>query len=66
MNDDDALNALSHDGKTAICSTCGQIESYEKFAPDLAEGLRIGQKRSQAAIYGLNSKGEPNLQKRAE
>jgi len=63
MEDEDALNALSHDGKTVICPTCGQIESYEKFAPDLAEGLKIGQKRLQAALYGLDEKRQPKLPK---
>ena len=61
MNEDDTLNALSHDGKTYICTTCGQIESLERFSPDRAEGLRIGQRRTQAALYGLDEKGNPKL-----
>lgn len=61
MKDDPVLNAVSHDGKTEICSLCGLIESLEKLAPDRAYGLKVGQKRMQAAIYGLDEKGEPKL-----
>lgn len=61
LHEDNALNALSHDGKTMICTTCGQIESYEKSAPHLAEGLKVGQRRSQAALYGLDESGNPKL-----
>jgi len=61
MPNSDVLNAISHDGKTIICTTCGQIESLEKFAPERAEGLRIAQKRAQAAMYGLDKDGEPKL-----
>ena len=63
MEDDDVLNALSHDGKTYICSTCGRIESLERFRPDLAEGLKIAQRRAQAAIFGIDEKGNPKLPK---
>lgn len=64
MNKNPALNAISHDGKTKICSICGQIESLEKMgAIGQAEGLRIGQRRSQAALYGLDEKGNPKLPK---
>jgi hypothetical protein len=64
MNDDDVLNALSHDGKTVICTTCGQIESYEAMGLfDMVYGLKTGQRRSQAALYGLDEKGNPKLPK---
>ena len=63
MEDDDVLNALSHDGKTVICSMCGQIESYKTLCPMRAEGLLIAQKRVQAAYYGLDKKGNPKLPK---
>lgn len=64
MPNEDVLCSLSHDAKTVICTTCGQIESLERFAPDLAEGLRIGQKRTQAAMYGLDEDGNPKLPKK--
>jgi len=38
-------------------------ESYVKFAPHLAYGLKVGQKRAQAALYGLDEHGEPKLPK---
>jgi len=63
MSEDSALNAVSHDGKTEICSMCGQIESLEKIAPDRAYGLKVSQKRMQAAKYGLDEKGNPKLPK---
>lgn len=66
MEEDDALNALSHDGKTVICSLCGQIESLEKFDPVRAHYLRVGQRRTQAALYGLDEKGNPKLPKEEE
>ena len=66
MPSEDVLNCLSHDGKTVICSTCGQIESLEKLYPARAEGLRIGQIRAQAAIYGLDKNGNPKLPKKKE
>lgn len=63
MNDDDALNALSHDGTTYVCSTCGQIESLERLDPLRAEGLKIGLRRAQAAIFGLDKNNNPKLPK---
>jgi hypothetical protein len=63
MNKDDVLNALSHDGKTVICSTCGQIESLEKLDPMRAHYLKVGQRRAQAGMYGLDKDGNPNLPK---
>ena len=66
MSENPALNAVSHDGKTEICTLCGQIESLEKFATDRAYGLKVGQKRMQAAKYGLDEKGEPKLPRCAE
>jgi hypothetical protein len=63
LQDNDALNALSHDGKTYVCSTCGQIESLEKFDPARAYGLKLGQRRAQAALYGLDKKHNPKLPK---
>ena len=63
MEQDDVLNALSHNGKTVICSICGQIESFEKFDSARAEGLKIGQRRAQAAIYGLDQNGNPKVPK---
>jgi len=61
LEKDDALNALSHDGKTVICSQCGQIESFEKLDPDRAYGLKIGLRRAQAALYGLDENRNPKL-----
>lgn len=67
MKDNPVLNARSHNGKLEICTTCGQIESLEALGiSDQAEGLRVGQKRSQAAIYGLDEKGEPKLPSEGE
>ena len=66
MSEDDALNAVSLDGKTIICSICGQTESLEKVAPDLAYGLKIGLRRAQAAVYGLDKHGDPKLPKEAD
>ena len=63
LQDNLALNVLSLDGKTQICTTCGQIESFEKFAPDRAEGLKIGLRRTQAAVFGLDKNGNPKLPK---
>jgi len=64
MPSDDAFNALSHNGKTVICSMCGQIESLEKFDPLRAYYLKIGQKRAQAALYGLDKNRNPKLPKK--
>jgi len=61
MQDNDALNAVSLDGKTIICTMCAQIESLERAAPHIAEGLKISQRRLQAAIFGLDDKGNPRL-----
>jgi len=61
MYDDPALNAISLDGKSEICSMCGQIETLEKLAPDRAYALKVGQRRMQAAKYGLDEKGDPKL-----
>ena len=59
---DNALNALSHDGKEYICSVCGQIEGFESIgAVHFAEGLKVGQRRAQAALYGLDEKGNPKI-----
>jgi hypothetical protein len=63
LEDNDALNAVSHDGKTIVCATCGLIESLEKFDPARAEGLKLGQRRAQAAMYGLDKKRNPKLPK---
>lgn len=63
MNEDDALNALSHDGQQIICTLCAKIEGLEMFAPDRAYGLKIGLRRMQAAKYGLDEKGNPKLPK---
>jgi len=63
MPSSDVLCARSHNGKTIICSTCGQIESLEKLAPGHAEGLIIAQRRAQAARYGLNKNRDPKLPK---
>jgi len=64
MNPNSALNALSHDGKTEICTMCAQIESLEKFSPERAYGLKTSQRRMQAAKYGLDEKGNPKLPKK--
>ena len=63
MEDNNALNSLSLDGKTTICSLCGQIESLERTAPHLAEGLKIALSRAQAAVFGLDKHGDPKLPK---
>ena len=63
INDDDALNALSHDGKTYVCSTCGQIESLERLDPVRAEGLKVGLRRAQAAVFGLDKNNNPKIPK---
>jgi len=63
MEDDDALNAISHDGKTVICSICGQIESLEAFDPARAYGLKMAQRQAQAAKYGLDKDRNPKLPK---
>ena len=64
LEDEEVLNALSHDGKTYICSTCGKIESLEKLGQEgIAYGLRLGQRRAQAALYGLDENREPKLPK---
>ena len=66
MNENPVLNALSHDGKTEICTTCGQIESLEAVgAYAQAEGLRVNQRRIQAVIYGLDENQNPKLPKKA-
>jgi len=61
LNDDNVFNALSHDGKTYICSDCGQIQSLEKLDPMRAEGLKLGQRQAQVALYGLDKDHNPNL-----
>lgn len=62
MNEDSALNARSHKDDTEICTTCGQIESYKAMGLTAkAEGLIVGQRRSQAALYGLDGDGQPKL-----
>jgi hypothetical protein len=61
-----AMNAVSHDGKTMICTNCGQIESFEKLDPVRAEGLKVGLRRTQAALYGLDENGDPKLPKDVE
>ena len=61
LQDNPALNALSHDGKTQICTTCAQIESFEKTVPHIAEGLKVGLRRTQAAVFGLDKDGNPKL-----
>jgi len=63
MNKDDALNALSHDGKTVICSMCGQIEGLEKIDPLHVEGLKTVQRQLQAIRYGCDKNGQPKLPK---
>jgi len=64
MNVNSALNALSHDGKTEICTMCGQIESLEKLgAYANVEGLRIQQRRLQGVKYGVDKNGDPKLPK---
>jgi len=63
LQDNPALNALSLDGKTQICNTCAQIETLEKTAPCIAEGLKIGLRRTQAAVFGLDKDGNPKLPK---
>ena len=60
MDPDPAKNSLSLDGKTTICSLCGQIETFRTTDPMHAEGLRMGQRQMQAVGYGL-VKGEPKL-----
>lgn len=66
MPDEDVLCSLSHDGKTVICSTCGQIESFEQVDYAKAEGLRMGQRHAQAALYGLDKNRNPKLPKEAK
>lgn len=67
LEDDDVLNALSHDGKTYVCSTCGKIESFEKLGLDAkAYGLKLAQRRSQAALYGLDENRNPKLPKEGD
>ncbi|MBA7634073.1 hypothetical protein ES703_41652 [subsurface metagenome] len=63
MPTDDALCARSHDGKTVICSLCGQIESFEEADPARAEGFKLARRRAQAALYGLDEHGNPKLPK---
>ena len=63
MEDDDALNARSHDGTMYICSQCGKIESLKTLDPMRAHYLEIGQRRAQAALYGLDEKGNPKIPK---
>ena len=63
LQDNSVLNALSHDGKTQICNVCAQIESFEKTAPHLAEELKVGLRRIQAAVFGLDKNGNPKLPK---
>ena len=61
INENDVMNSLSHDGKTYICSQCGQIESMGGIYGEAAVyGQILGQRRAQAALYGL-IKGEPNV-----
>lgn len=62
MNEDPALNARSHKGNVEICTTCAQIEGYRGAGLiGLAEGLEVGQRRVQAALYGLDKDGQPKL-----
>ena len=63
MPDIPSLCALSHDGKTVICTLCGQIESMEQFDPSRAYGMKVGLRRMQAAKYGLDKNGNPKLPK---
>lgn len=63
LEEEEVLNCLSHDGKTYICRMCGQIESFEKLCPSRAYGLKIGQRRAQAALYGLDENRNPKLPK---
>ena len=64
MNDDPALNARSHKENIEVCTMCGQIESLEAVgAYAQAYGLKTNQRRVQAAIYGLDEKGNPKLPK---
>lgn len=63
MAEEDVLNSLSHDGKTIVCSQCGHIESMSKLSPDSVYGLKLGQRRAQAAMWGLNKNRDPNLPK---
>jgi hypothetical protein len=61
MNKDDVMNSLSHDNKIYICNQCGQIESMKGIlGPDSVYGLELGQRRIQAALYGLNKNRDPN------
>jgi len=46
-----------------ICSTCGQIESLETLDPMRAHYLKVGLRRAQAAMYGLDENGNPKLPK---
>ncbi len=61
IQDDDGLNALSHDGKSYICNQCAQIESLEPMG--MAEGLKIAIRRAQAAKYGLDKDHNPKVPK---
>ena len=61
LHDEDVLNAVSHDGKEVICSTCGRIESLERLNPALAMALKMGQRQVQAARYGLDKNRNPRL-----
>jgi hypothetical protein len=61
LADNEVLNSLSHDGKTYVCSQCGQIESLERLDPMRAQFLKLGQKRAQAGLYGLDKNRNPKL-----
>lgn len=63
MNADDVMNSMSHDGKTVICSQCGQIESLQTLSPDTVYGLKLGQRRAQAGMWGLDKNRDPKLPK---
>lgn len=49
-----------------ICTECGRIESLEALNPDMAYGLKVGIRRAQAALYGLDENGDPKLPKDKE
>jgi hypothetical protein len=61
LQDEEVLNSLAHDGSGYICIQCGQIESLTTLDPFRAHYLKVGLKRAQAGLYGLNEFGDPNL-----
>ena len=64
MNPDDVMNSLSHDSKSIICNDCGKMESMRGICgTESVYGLEIGQRRAQAAMWGLNKKRDPDLPK---